>query len=212
MESVAAADVGTSSLLVYAAAYAAMLAIPGPSFMIVSQASLSATRREAALVAIGVACGASLLIMLLLRGAANLPASQGWAELGRLAGTLLLLMIGFRALRRSLLPAVEAASSPRFSRQGGHFAVGLLTALTNPISFSFFSSVALTSHTAASPPSGALLSVGVFVMALSWFGFLAMLFSLPSMRSLYGRAARRLDGVMGVLLVGVALLWLFQGA
>ncbi len=204
-----ASDADASGLLALGLTYAVMLATPGPSFAVVTRVSVSASRREAAAVAAGVACGASLLIELALRGAAVLPGSTTLAEAGRLAGIVLLLVLGLRALRRALLPVEPGPRVAAPDRAARHFALGLATAFTNPVSFAFFSSVALASR---AMPGGMAnswrLPLGVFLMAFFWFGTLAMLFSLPAVRALHGRAARRLDGLTGTVLIGMALCWL----
>lgn len=201
-----------SGLLTFATAYAAMLVTPGPSFAVVSQASLSASRREAALVVVGIAFGASLLIMLVLSGAANLPTYGQSEQLGRYAGPVLLLVIGFRSLRRSLLPIAPGKSRLQKGSSGGHFVIGLVTAITNPISFAFFSSVALASRSIDTMMLERLLPLGVFLMALCWFGLLAMLLTLPLVKTIYTRSARQLDGIMGAVLIGIAVSWLLKAA
>lgn len=201
-----------SGLLTFATAYAAMLVTPGPSFAIVSQASLSASRREAALVVIGIACGASLLIMLVLGGAARLPAYESSEQLGRYAGIVLLLIIGFRTLRRSLLCKVIKDARLDRPSWSNHFVVGLVTAMSNPISFAFFSSVALASRSIDVFLLERLLPVGVFLMALCWFGFLAIVLSLPAIKSVYGRATRHVDGIIGAALIAIAISWMLSGA
>lgn len=200
-----------SGLLTFAAAYAAMLVTPGPSFAVVSEASLSGSRRDAMLVVIGIACGASLLIMLVLNGASSLPVYESTAQIGRYAGTVLFLIIGYRAFRRSWLPATAISAEFRKRSWGGSFVVGLVTALTNPISFAFFSSVALASQTSELFVLERVLPLGVFLMALCWFGFLATLLSLPAVKTVYGRASRRVDAAIGALLVVIALSWLLTG-
>lgn len=200
-----------SSLFGYAAAYAATLVTPGPSFAVVSQTSLCSSRKEAVMVAIGLACGASLLIMLVLRGATSLPASQTIGMVGHFLGTALLLLIGLRTVRRSLLAAKQKAGLSTRARKGSHFTVGLLTALTNPVSFAFFSSVALAANSARTGITDTLLPAGVFLMALCWFGLVAMLLSLPSFKSIYSRVSRPLDGITGVILIVIALSWLAPG-
>ena len=197
-----------SSLLGYAAAYAAMLVTPGPSFAVVSQTSLSATRREAAAVAIGLACGASLLIMLILRGTMTLPVSQALSTVGPFIGTALLLLIGLRTVRRALLVEASNGLPTRQARKGSHFTIGLLTALTNPLSFAFFSSIAFAAHSTKIGMIDTVLPAGVFLMALSWFSLVAVMLSLPSIKSLYGRASRALDAITGVILIVIALSWL----
>ncbi|GHD05210.1 LysE family translocator [Tianweitania populi] len=197
-----------SSLLGYAAAYAAMLVTPGPSFAVVSQTSLSASRREATTVAIGLACGASLLILLILRGTTSLRVSQALGSIGPFIGTALLLLIGLRTVRRALLAEAANGLPTRQARQGNHFTIGLLTALTNPISFAFFSSIALAAHSAKIGMIDTVLPAGVFLMALSWFGLVAVLLSLPSVKKLYGRASRTLDVMTGMILIIIALSWL----
>ena len=198
-------------LLAFAAGYAAMLVVPGPSFAVVSQASISASRREAGLVAVGVASGASLLVLAVTSGAASLPVSGVLAEFGRLVCTLLLLIVGYRALRRALTPRV-LGHEPEKPFGGRHFAVGLMTAAANPISFAFFSSAALAARSDEASAANVFLPVGVFVMALGWFGLLAVLLSLPAVKRSYGRAVRHLDGITGAMLIAIALWMLVPEA
>ncbi len=200
-----AADWLPAGLAAFGVSYAMMLAIPGPSFLVVSNASVAGSRRAGILTSAGVASGAALLLLLALKASALLPQSDLLGEIGRLLCTLVLLVIGYRAVRRAVLPqigVIQAVAGPC----SGHFLIGLITALTNPITFSFFSSVALTAKgKLGDGVAPTLLPAGVFFMALTWFGLIALLLSLPAFQAVYGRAARHIDAVMGAALIAIAL-------
>ncbi len=188
--------------------YAAMLAVPGPSFAVVLSASLTGSRSAGILSSIGVASGAALLLFLALQASELLPQSDFVAEVGRVVCTLVLLTVGFRALRKALLPRIDkiTASEPC----GRHFLIGLVTAVTNPLTFAFFSSVALTARGAmdgGTMPS--FLPASVFLMALSWFGLLAVLLSRPAVLSLVGRSSRQIEVVTGAILIVMAVSMTF---
>lgn len=196
---------GSGPLLSFAAAYAAMLVIPGPSFAIVSHVSLSASRQEATLVAAGVASGASLLIAFILAGASFFPATQPLIEIARLCCILLLFVVGLRALRRS---TVAPEAPQRLREKAGPYALyatGFLTAMTNPISFGFFSSAVLAIGERADRSLDPLLPASVFLMAFGWFAFIALLLSAPASRSAFRKWARHLDALTGAVLVGIAI-------
>ena len=90
-----------AEIAAFAAAYTNVMLIPGPSFVVVCEAGLSATRREAGLVAIGVACGAGVLATTILQASPVLRASPGLMTMGRLACALILLAMGLRIVCHS---------------------------------------------------------------------------------------------------------------
>ena len=196
-----------AEIAAFAAAYTNVILIPGPSFIVVCEAGLSATRREAILVAVGVACGAGVLSTTILQAAPVLRTSPGLMNAGRVGCALILLAMGFRILCRSLRRSRKAIQPRSSDIARTRFMTGFIAAATNPVSFASFTAAALgvgrTTH-----EDCVIVAVTIFLMALGWFSTLAFLFSRPFLTAHYGRAARTLGSVMGCVLIVKAVSFL----
>lgn len=196
-----------AEIAAFAAAYSNVILIPGPSFVVVCEAGLTATRREASLVALGVACGAGVLATTILQAAPLLRTSPGLMTAGRVGCALILLAMGFRILRRSLRQVRNAVQLGSSNIAQTRFMTGFIAAATNPVSFASFTAAALavgrTEH-----GDCIIVAVMIFLMALGWFNSLALLFSRPFLTTHYGRAARALGSVMGCVLMVKAVSFL----
>ena len=93
----------------------------------------------------------------------------------RIAGAAYLLWLGMMSWRGAGTPV---ALDARAGGRGGGFRAGLLTCLTNPQAIAFF--VGLFAASAAPDgPRWAEPAVvgGTFVLAMGWYGFVALAFS-----------------------------------
>ncbi|KMO11083.1 hypothetical protein [Methylobacterium platani] len=182
------------------AAYAPVLAAPGPNLLVVLRASVAVPGWGPVVAALGVACGAGLAAAFVGFGAALLPGGRLVTGLGTALFTLLMLRAAYRlASGRAGLAGDPARLAP--GRHAGTFALGLGAALTNPVSLSFFAGFFLA-HPGrdAVPVAGA----AVFCMAATWFGLVGLALARPACRARLAGAGRAPRLVLALALVGCA--------
>ncbi|MFG1248725.1 LysE family transporter [Xanthobacter flavus] len=206
-----------SALLVFAGTYAAMVLVPGANFLVVSRASL-AGRPIGLAAALGVSAGATVNVTTVVICLGLLSGIDPSGDLGRLQlvfcllYAVLLLRAGISCLLEVWTLRGHSGPTPQATvhRTGREaFRLGFLTAVTNPVSLSFF--LASGGLLAAAAGRGAMLAspVLVFSVAAGWFGLLAVLFSAPPARRLYLKARSAADTCIGALLIvasGLVLL------
>lgn len=194
-----------ASLVEFVLSYLLIMALPGANFLVVAQASTNATRRTAFAAALGTGCGATLLALAATSGASIFAADPRLGTLGKLLLAAILVFIGLRALRRACL-AAPAASPTKGPGSGGYFCLGLLTAITNPVTSAFFVSASIQAGLSTSPLRGGLLVGLVFVLATGWFGGVALAFSSRHVRQRYANWRRTVDLGVGTLLAGFGIV------
>lgn len=215
-----------SSLASLALLYLAALIIPGPNLLLLTHTAASASRGAALAVAIGIATGTLLWVTIAVFGVQRIFEAAPMLQTGlRVAGGLYLLYLAFGLLRSvwvdrngtaSAVPdaVIDNAASGPESRRSKHFRRGLLTNLTNPKSFAFWTSVAVVSLDPNALLSTRLLAVlMVAMMAVLWHIALAYIFSTPPAQRAYLRARPILSLVTGVVMgaFGTRLLWGLRG-
>ena len=125
-----------STLLVFAAASAALIATPGPSVIFIVTRSLEGGRRAGLVSMLGVETGALLHVAAAALGLSALLTSSATAfAVVRYAGAAYLILLGLQALRRHAGSAREAAPSPG---PGRLFRQGVLVNALNPKVALFF--------------------------------------------------------------------------
>ena len=126
--------------LAYAATSAVVLAIPGPTILLVLSYSIAHGRPAAAPLVAGVALGDSVAITLSLLGLGTLLATSAfWFTVIKWLGGLYLIYLGLMLLRDARRPQAlySAASAPRASPRKLFASAFVVTAL-NPKSIVFF--------------------------------------------------------------------------
>jgi threonine/homoserine/homoserine lactone efflux protein len=215
-----------TSLASLALLYLAALIIPGPNLLLLTHTAAAASRRAALGVALGIATGTLLWVAIAVFGVQKIFDAAPMLQTSlRLAGGIYLLYLAY-GLLRSLwvdrnIPANAVADvdsenmeSEVDSRRSTNFRRGLLTNLTNPKSFAFWTSVAVVSLDPNALLSTRLLAVlMVATMALVWHIALAFLFSTPPAQRAYLRAKPILSLATGVVMgaFGTRLLWGLRG-
>jgi threonine/homoserine/homoserine lactone efflux protein len=122
------------TLLLFAAATAALLLVPGPSVLFIVARTLEHGRRGGLTSMLGVESGALLHVLLATAGLGALVAASPNALLGlKLGGAAYLLWLGVRALRGSGEPASAAPAA-----DGKLYRQGLLVDALNPKTAMFF--------------------------------------------------------------------------
>ena len=183
-------------------------ASPGPTFMIVSNASIAGSRR----LGLFAVCGVLLATLTWVwRGAIGL--GVGIARLPALytalqvTGALYLIWLGVKMLVTALRQR-EALANHQVPSMSAREAVryGFLTNILNPKSIAYYSSifvVMLPSH--ASPwLLAAAVGTGLCVSAIWWMS-VALFFASNPIRESYRRARRWIDAVMGAVLIGLGV-------
>jgi threonine/homoserine/homoserine lactone efflux protein len=201
----------TAPLLAFATTYMLLAVLPGPNFLVVAQASLSPRPRAGILAAAGIAAGAGFLALLTLSLAARLAPDPVLAAAGHAGFALLLLLAGGRTLARLARPVLSAAAPlpPARPAGGGVFLLAFATAAANPLSAAFFGSYLVASRSDGGTGFDAAAgATAVFLVAVLWFGALALLLSMAPCRAFLGRHRDRLDGLiaLALLLAGAGML------
>lgn len=215
-----------TSLASLALLYLAALIIPGPNLLLLTHTAAAASRRAALGVAFGIATGTLLWVAIAVFGVQRIFDASPVLQSGlRVAGGIYLLYLAYGLLRSLWVDRKGVTSAPAEvasedvesevdSRRSTHFRRGLLTNLTNPKSFAFWTSVAVVSIDASAPLSTHLAAVFmVAAMALVWHIGLAYLFSTSPAQRAYLRAKPVLSLATGVVMgaFGMRLLWSLRG-
>ena len=183
-------------------------ASPGPTFMIVSNASIAGSRRLGLFAVCGVLSATLTWALLAAIGLgvviARLPALYTALQV---AGALYLIWLGVKMLVTALrqrealanhqVPSMSAREAVRF---------GFLTNMLNPKSIAYYSSifvVMLPSH-ASSWLLAAAVGTALCVSAIWWMS-VALFFASNPIRESYRRARRWIDAVMGAVLIGLGV-------
>lgn len=182
---------------------------PGPDFFFVSQTAVSRSRKEAMMGVLGITVGVMIWSGVALLGLHLLLEKMAWLHnIIMVGGGLYLCWLGYQMLRGALKKK-DAEQGPyhvELARGGRSFMKGLLTNLANPKAIIYFGSVF---SLFVGDNVGGTERWGLFVLiaveTLAWFGLVASLFALPTMRRGYQRLARWIDGVAGALFTGFGL-------
>jgi threonine efflux protein len=217
-----------SALWVYAPHLLALLGVwllavitPGPDFVATSHYAVARSRRDGALVGLGVACGVAIWVTLSLAGLGfAMIYLRGPLAVLRLLGALYLIFLGAQALWSAARPHPlapfplgegESENSPRGS--GGRGAVrlpswliGFLTNIGNAKALAFFTSI-FALLLPANPPLwlDAAILIGMVGISAGWFSLVALLFSLGPVARAYRRAQRWIDALTGGIFVALGL-------
>ena len=215
-----------ASLASLALLYLAALIIPGPNLLLLTHTAAAASRRAALGVALGIATGTLLWVAIAVFGVQKIFDAAPMLQTSlRVAGGVYLLYLAYGLLRSLWVNrkgavdtvsdvASAAVKSELDGRQSAYFRSGLLTNLTNPKSFAFWTSVAVVSLDPNALLSTSLLAVFmVAMMAVVWHIALAFVFSTPPAQRAYLRAKPMLSLVTGVVMgaFGTRLLWGLRG-
>ncbi len=160
-------------LVAFVALAGVIVAIPGPSVMLIVKSTILRGRRASMLVAVGVLCGDLVWAAAAVVGiTALIVASRPAFEVLRLAGAAYLIYLGLRLLlarsRQLDVRETAAGAAARSSRRA--FGEGLLCELSNPKSLIVFTSLIpqFLSHHA---PAG---EVAIFGLLFALLGFLSL--------------------------------------
>lgn len=200
------------ALLAFWGAFALALMSPGPNFALMLRIGLGSGRAAALRTTLGIAVGEAVWGFAALFGVAALALRYPLlATAIRWAGGAFLLWLAWGALRSAWRgPGAAEEASP--AAPAGGFWTGLTLMLLNAKAGFFWVSltgVLLGTDLAAGT---ALLTVLVCVLlSLLWHGLLALAFSGQRVTSLYARARRGIEGVLGAALAALGIRLLAAG-
>lgn len=201
-------------LLKIAPVFAVALISPGPDFMMITSMALSRGRMAGLLASFGIASGTALYASLSVLGLGVVFTHLHLLSVVvRLAGGLYLLYLAVLLWKESFrstagderdqkdVPAVKTGKNP--------YVTGFVTNMTNPKAVAFFTSIfAFVLPADVSAGTQMALVSTVFVMAFTWFSFVVLVLSAPTMRRLYQKISHWIDRVAGTCLgfFGVRLI------
>ena len=193
-------------LLALAGVFLLACVSPGPDFIAVTSNALLSRSRGLG-VALGTALACGTWAALTMYGLGFLLARIVWLyDAIRLIGAVYLVYLGAKMLLSTRRPSRPWPVATRPSKEGSAVRTGFVIGITNPKTAAFFGSLFVT----ILPPNVPALVQGIAVgivgaVALGWFSLLAMMFSMPRVRSGYAALRRPVDALMGTILVGLGL-------
>ncbi len=196
-----------------AAAHALGVSSPGPDFAVVIRQTLAHGRRTGVVTALGICSGILFHVAWGMFG-------LGWAVQRfpalidglRYAGAVVLLWIGFKALRsQPIAPGGDVSGVPVPAPSASSaYLLGLATNALNAKAFLFFVALCSSVVTAGTTPGlRVLLGLWMVVATAAYFSFVAWTVGHAAVRRRLLAHAHRIDQAMGVILVGLALFIVF---
>lgn len=193
----------TLSLLTFAALWLMQVAIPGPNFARVSEATFTHSRALGMKTATGTAAANASWCLIALAGATAVAQDSLFGPLLQLAGALYFAIYGCQLLYRSFRPR-SAAHSPVNSVTA--FRAGYLTGIVSPQAGLFFASV-LTNI--LPPQRDWTIAVAVIAIAtgvtLAWYAVVTLLLATPPARTWYERRRPIIERALGLILLVAAI-------
>lgn len=196
------------------AAHALGVSSPGPDFAVVVRQTLAHGRRAGIATATGIGSGILVHVGWGMFG-------LGWAvervpvllDVLRYGGAAVLLWIGWKALHSPPLSAAKATGTGAAAESAPlrAWTLGLATNLLNAKAMLFF--VALCSSViaaGATPILRGLLGLWMVLATAAYFAFVAWTVGHPAVRRRLIAHAHRIDRVMGVILIALAV-WVVLG-
>ncbi|MDH3761702.1 MAG: LysE family translocator [Gammaproteobacteria bacterium] len=195
--------------LAYVATSAVVLAIPGPTILLVLSYSIAHGRQATLPLVAGVALGDSVAITLSLIGLGTLlAASAFWFTIIKWIGGLYLIYLGFLLLRGANKPMQLQADDTRESSPRKLFGNAFIVTALNPKSIVFFIALLPQFISAAHPAMPQLWILGISFVVLATIGATCYaLFAASIRRFLATPRAQKAYGYLGGGLLCGAGLW-----
>jgi threonine efflux protein len=176
---------------------------PGPNFVAVTHRAISSSRHEAVAMVFGIALVNTLWASLALFGLSLLVTTLPWLFWSiKLMGAAYLVWFGTQLLKRSGQPLKPREISASLSTFPSALRDGIATNLANPKSMAFYASVfsgAVPADASMQTLLAMLAMVGV--MAILWYGSVALVLSADRMAKLYRQGKTFIERSCGVLLI-----------
>ena len=157
--------------LAYVATSAVVLAIPGPTILLVLSYSINQGRSATLPLVAGVALGDSVAITLSLIGLGTLLAASAlWFTVIKWLGGLYLIYLGVKLLRSARRPEAIRAAAVRVSPPAKLFGNAFIVTALNPKSIVFFIALLPQFISAAQPAGPQLWILGITFVVLATIG------------------------------------------
>lgn len=198
-------------LMAIGAALAVGAISPGPSFVLVSRISVTASRRSGLAAAFGMGVGGAAFGVLALAGLSALLQQVAWLHIAlKILGGAYLLYLGIRIWRGASAPLVVGEIGEEARRPVVRsFWIGLITQLSNPKTAIYYTSI-FAALLPARPAEWLLFALPptIFVVETGWYAIVALAFSSRAPRAAYLRSKAWVNRVAGAVLgvLGVRLL------
>jgi len=198
-------------LLVLTAVHTLAAASPGPDFVFVSQQTIAGGKRTGLLCSLGIALGLSVHIAYSAFGLAAVVAHSSellwWVKI---LGGSYLIYLGSKGLRaRASAGRMVAGVKTSADSAAKLIGSGFLCNALNPKAPIYFVSL-FTLVLSPDMPLHQIAVFGLWIMfiQLSWFSFVVMVLSIPSVNRRFQRAGHWIDRLLGgaMILLGVKLL------
>ena len=198
--------------LAYVATSAIILAIPGPTILLVLSYSISQGRSATMPLVAGVALGDAVAITLSLIGLGTLLATSAlWFTIIKWLGGLYLIYLGIKLIRSANKPLkMQSASSPgaQLSSPRKLFGNAFIVTALNPKSIVFFIALLPQFISAAHPVTAQLWILGVTFVVLATLGATSYALFASSLRKfLAAPRAQKAYGLFGGGLLCAAGIW-----
>ena len=194
--------------LAYVATSAVVLAIPGPTILLVLSYSIAHGRKSTLPVVAGVALGDSVAITLSLIGLGTLlAASAFWFTIIKWMGGLYLIYLGLRLLRGATKPMQLQASQGQRTSPRKLFSNAFIVTALNPKSIVFFIALLPQFISPAHPAVPQLWILGISFVVLATIGATSYALFAASIRRFLAspRAQKAYSYVGGGLLCGAGV-------
>ena len=198
--------------LAYVATSAIILAIPGPTILLVLSYSISQGRSATMPLVAGVALGDAVAITLSLIGLGTLLATSAlWFTVIKWLGGLYLIYLGIKLIRSANKPLkMQSARSPgaQLSSPRKLFGNAFIVTALNPKGIVFFIALLPQFISAAYPVTAQLWILGVTFVVLATFGATSYALFASSLRKfLAAPRAQKAYGLFGGGLLCAAGIW-----
>ena len=194
--------------LAYVATSTVVLAIPGPTILLVLSYSIAHGRKSTLPVVAGVALGDSVAITLSLIGLGTLlAASAFWFTIIKWMGGLYLIYLGLRLLRSAAKPMLLQATQAQQTSPRKLFINAFLVTALNPKSIVFFIALLPQFISATHPVVPQLWILGVSFVVLATIGATSYALFAASIRRFLAspRAQKAYSYIGGGLLCGAGV-------
>lgn len=179
---------------------------PGPATALIVRSALHGGRRAAWATTAGNSTGIVFWAIASVLGiSALVAASEAAFATLKIAGAVVLVVLGVQSWRRALRGLPPAPSAARPARN--HYREGLLTSFANPKLAVFFIALFpqfLPEHQAALPAT-LLMAAIIIAMDVVWFTVLAVVVSRARHAFVERGWQRRMDAISGTVLVALGL-------
>ena len=179
--------------------------VPGPDFVVISGVSMGSSRSRGLATALGVSTGTTVWVLGTVLGLTVILAnSHSAAMLIRIVGGLYLIYLGVLTLRSLWNKnSLKVPKRSERSLQSAYFS-GLLVNLSNPKTAIFFLSLFGVLVSEQMPFAvRAVAGIGMIVISVIWYSFVAVLFSQNQVVNAYSRLKKPIDAVLGLALIGL---------